>query len=219
MLRRAVLVMVVPTLSPLVRLPPLAATADTLAPWLGPAEAAEAMTALAEAMDRPASPTVLAAQAGALAALGPRVEDAEARRQAAPAARRLREALQATADPGPITSLSVVLRPLAPRLAGEDSAAAARAAVEAMGRTADPNAVAALTDTLAALVPQRLDEARLVELLKMPTCRRGARAVILRELGRLCGGEFHDVWEFADWASRHRTDLDLTTPPTRSTGP
>jgi hypothetical protein len=55
----------------------------------------------------------------------------------------------------------------------------------------------------------------LVDLLKMPTCGREARQVIVRQLGWQCGRTFADQWEFVDWAREHRSDLDLTSPPVR----
>ena len=58
-------------------------------------------------------------------------------------------------------------------------------------------------------------EQQLVNFLKIPTCSRYARQVIVKQLGRQCGRQFVDVWEFARWAEIRRPDLDLASVPIR----
>jgi hypothetical protein len=64
-------------------------------------------------------------------------------------------------------------------------------------------------------LPGRFTEQQLVDFLKMPTCTREGREVILDRLGQQCGQVFADRWEFVAWAREHRPDLDLTSPPVR----
>jgi serine/threonine-protein kinase len=65
----------------------------------------------------------------------------------------------------------------------------------------------------------RFTEQQLVDLLKMPTCQRSVREVIIRQLGWQCDRPFANMWEFVAWAREHRPDLDLTSPPVRPTRP
>jgi hypothetical protein len=67
--------------------------------------------------------------------------------------------------------------------------------------------------------PSRFTEQELVNFLKLPTCKRPARDVILRHLGLQCGRPFANQWEFVAWARQHRPDLDLTSPPVRPSPP
>ena len=55
----------------------------------------------------------------------------------------------------------------------------------------------------------------LVELLKMPTCVREVRRVILDQLGNRHGRRFDRHWDFVRYAQEQRLDLDFTTPPKR----
>jgi hypothetical protein len=68
-------------------------------------------------------------------------------------------------------------------------------------------------------LPGRFTEQQLVDFLKMPTCGREGRKVILKQLGQQCGRPFADKWDFVDWAQQNRPHLDLTSPPVRPTTP
>jgi hypothetical protein len=64
-------------------------------------------------------------------------------------------------------------------------------------------------------LPCRLTTQDLVELLKMPTCVREVRRVILNQLGNRYGRRFDTHWDFVRYAQQHGLDLDFTTPPKR----
>lgn len=57
---------------------------------------------------------------------------------------------------------------------------------------------------------------QLVDLLKLPTCVRQTRAVILEQLSNRYKRPFVDVWEFVEWAEKNEPGLDFTTPPRRN---
>jgi hypothetical protein len=64
-------------------------------------------------------------------------------------------------------------------------------------------------------LPCRLSTEDLVELLKMPTCRGGARRIVLNHLGNRYGRTFANHWEFVHYAEEHHLGLDFVTPPKR----
>jgi hypothetical protein len=64
-------------------------------------------------------------------------------------------------------------------------------------------------------LPCRLSTEDLVELLKMPTCVREVRRVILDQLGNRYGRRFETHWDFVRFAQEQGLDLDFTTPPKR----
>jgi hypothetical protein len=64
-------------------------------------------------------------------------------------------------------------------------------------------------------LPCRLPTQDLVELLKMPTCVREVRRVILDQLGNRYGRRFDTHWDFVRYAQQQRLKLDFTTPPKR----
>jgi tRNA A-37 threonylcarbamoyl transferase component Bud32 len=64
-------------------------------------------------------------------------------------------------------------------------------------------------------LPCRLNTQEMVELLKMPTCWRGVRVVVLKHLGNRYGRTFANHWEFVRYAEEHHLNLDFTTPPKR----
>jgi hypothetical protein len=68
-------------------------------------------------------------------------------------------------------------------------------------------------------LPGRFTEQELVNFLKLPTCHRPAREVILRQLGHQCGRPFANQWEYVAWARQHRPDIDLTSPAVRPSLP
>jgi hypothetical protein len=53
------------------------------------------------------------------------------------------------------------------------------------------------------------------DLLKMPTCVREVRRVILDQLGNRYRRRFDTHWDFVRYAQEQRLDLDFTTPPVR----
>jgi tRNA A-37 threonylcarbamoyl transferase component Bud32 len=64
-------------------------------------------------------------------------------------------------------------------------------------------------------LPCRLTTQDLVELLKMPTCVREVRRLVLDQLGNRYGRRFDTHWDFVRYAQQQRLDLDFTTPPKR----
>jgi hypothetical protein len=58
----------------------------------------------------------------------------------------------------------------------------------------------------------RLGQQGLVNLLKSPFCTDGVREMLLAELGQRTGRTFRSRWDFVDWATVNRPDLDLTSP-------
>jgi hypothetical protein len=64
-------------------------------------------------------------------------------------------------------------------------------------------------------LPCRLSTHDLVELLKLPTCIREVRRLVLDHLGRRYGRRFETHWEFVRYAQQQGLDLDFTTPPQR----
>ena len=51
------------------------------------------------------------------------------------------------------------------------------------------------------------------------TWRMLAMNQIVDRLGKQCGQHFASMWEFVAWARKHRPDLDLTSPPVRTSKP
>ena len=64
-------------------------------------------------------------------------------------------------------------------------------------------------------LPCRLTTQDLVELLKMPTCVREVRRVILNQLGNRFRRRFDTHWDFVRYAQQQRLNLDFTPPPKR----
>jgi tRNA A-37 threonylcarbamoyl transferase component Bud32 len=64
-------------------------------------------------------------------------------------------------------------------------------------------------------LPCRLTTQDLVELLKLPTCVRDVRRVILDQLGNRYGRRFDTHWDFVHYAKEHQLNLDFTTQPKR----
>src|SRR5262249_60194560 len=98
----------------------------------------------------------------------------------------------------------------------------ARFLAAALGNPCTPAALLAGLAPLAEAArppPGRLSEQVLVELLKLPTCPRPARQLLVERLGQQYGRPFANEWEFVAWARRHRPDLDQTSPPPRTTRP
>jgi tRNA A-37 threonylcarbamoyl transferase component Bud32 len=55
----------------------------------------------------------------------------------------------------------------------------------------------------------------LVELLKLPTCVRDVRRVVLDQFGNRFGRRFATHWDFVRYAQEQGLNLDFTTPPQR----
>ena len=92
----------------------------------------------------------------------------------------------------------------------------ASAIAAAVGLAAHGPALSLLVLSAAAEpLPCRLSTQDLVELLKMPTCVRGVRRVILDQLGNRYGRRFDTHWDFVRYAQQQGLNLDFTTPPKR----
>jgi tRNA A-37 threonylcarbamoyl transferase component Bud32 len=61
----------------------------------------------------------------------------------------------------------------------------------------------------------RLTTQDLVDLLKMPTCVREVRRIILEHLSNRYGRRFETHWDFVRFAQEQELNLDFTTPPKR----
>jgi hypothetical protein len=92
--------------------------------------------------------------------------------------------------------------------------AAAGAAVVGMG-SGGPLAALPLLPAAREPLPCRLSTQDLVDLLKMPTCVRDVRRVILDQLGDRYGRRFETHWDFVRYAQEQNLNLDFTTPPQR----
>ena len=64
-------------------------------------------------------------------------------------------------------------------------------------------------------IAPRLTTQDLVDLLKMPTCVREVRRVILDQLGNRYRRRFDTHWDFVRYAQEKGLNLDFTTPPKR----
>jgi hypothetical protein len=134
-----------------------------------------------------------------------------------------RRALSAqNTDPFGMNELVQVVAALLVRLQPQGASQRAWLLTTAIGNNATPPApLSALIPLLHAArpLPGRFTEQELVNFLKLPTCQRTAREVILRQLGHQCGRPFANQWEFVAWARLHRPDFDLTSPPVRPSPP
>jgi hypothetical protein len=135
--------------------------------------------------------------------------------QAAAAARLALEVIGMTANDDVqsalVVDLDALLAKLDPAALPGRAGAIAGALAGASGAPTPLAGVAALV-AVARPLPGRLSEQQLVDLLKMPSCRREARAVLVRQLGNQCGQRFDSLWDFVAWAQKNRPDLDLASP-------
>ena len=59
----------------------------------------------------------------------------------------------------------------------------------------------------------RLTTQQLVDLLKMPTCIRDPKRIILSQLENRFGEKFHNHWDFVRYAKEKNLDLNFNSPP------
>jgi hypothetical protein len=149
---------------------------------------------------------------GAVAALAPRLEPAEAARLAAAADRLALP--QADGQVYLVGAKPAFLVKLSPEETDYRSRLLA-AAVAIASTPPCPLAVLHPLRDACRPLPGRFREQQLVDFLKMPTCPRAAQEAILGKLGEQCGRPFANRWEFVEWARTHRPDLDLISPPAR----
>jgi hypothetical protein len=213
-----------------------------LADRLQSREAAAVGRGVVEAMGKPTNASYMLPLVELLAALGGRLESAEAARETSAAAGIVVEAMAREKDPKVLPLLAQGLEALAVRLEAKEAAdravaiahpldgmpfahpkmcmAADRAVAIAQGVAGELPPGTPLSG-MAAIVqgskplPNRWSEQELVDLLKRPTCVGPAREVVLRQLGQKCNRHFASVRQFVDWAHEHQPELDLTTPPRR----
>jgi hypothetical protein len=96
---------------------------------------------------------------------------------------------------------------------------AQRATILAVGSfTATPNILPSLPLLHPTFHPQPrpLPSETLVELLKHPFCIGEARRAVLDALEFTYKRKFANQWEFAEYAQKHQSQLDLLTRPKRS---
>jgi tRNA A-37 threonylcarbamoyl transferase component Bud32 len=83
------------------------------------------------------------------------------------------------------------------------------------GAAGGPLAALPLLPLAAEPLPCCLSTQDLVDLLKLPTCVRDVRRVILDQLGSRYGRRFETHWDFVGYAQEQGLNLDFTTPPQR----
>ncbi len=199
-------------------LSPLARALAALAPTLGQAEATADARRTLEVMTRTTDADALQSLTEAVGALSARLETDEAyaaARQAAGAVSKNMESgtLAALAD-----ALQLLLVRLDPERAGPQTAAVA-GAVGSMGIIPMPFTGMPQLHEASRSLSGRFTEQQLVDLLKMPTCGRQTRQVIVRQLGWQCGQTFGNEWDFVECARQQRPDIDLISPPVRPDQP
>jgi hypothetical protein len=134
-------------------------------------------------------------------------------------AKKVRKWLEHLRDRGEVESAEALVVNLRPDEA-QRRATLFTAAVGGAGTRPPPfTGISPLLGEASQPLPGRFTEQQLVDFLKMPTCQRPAREVIVRQLGQQCGRPFANLWEFVAWAHDHRPDLDLTSPPVRPAKP
>jgi hypothetical protein len=92
---------------------------------------------------------------------------------------------------------------------------AVASAVAALGDPGRRLAAVALLQPALDPLPEPLPAQTLVDLLKHPLCVGDARRVVLAQLSRHYGRRFTDQWDFVRYATDHKLDLDLLSPPRR----
>jgi hypothetical protein len=200
---------------------PSSALADrvaALAPLLGPEEARAAARQALHGLGMTTNSYAKSVQANAVAALAPWLPPEEARALA----RQTLDELGKTTDAVTLSALAEAVAALLAKPGPEATSQRACLLATVVGNGAFPLApLPGLTrlQEAARPLPGCFTEQELVNFLKMPTCQRSAREVILRQLGHQCGRPFAHQWEFVAWARQHRPDLDLTSPPVRPSPP
>ena len=205
----------------------LAKALAALAPRLPPAEAAQeasdAARMVVKGMAKNHDPYyVVSHLAEALAALAPRMPPTEAAEESSDAVRLVVKAIGETNDRDALRALTESVAALIVKVEPGENSQRINALTGAVGNASAPSALFAEATPLAVAsrpLPGRFPEQQLVDLLKMPSCRREAREVIVAQLGNQCGRSFANLWEFVDYAREHRPDLDLTSPPIRPDSP
>jgi hypothetical protein len=194
----------------------LAKAVAALAPRLDAAEASSASRQVLDLMGKTNDSWTLRSLVKAVAALAPRLDAAGA----SAASRQALDLMGKTNNSDALRSLAEAVAVLEVQATTEEASKRTKLATSAIGHASHPmGSLAGLTALAKAAqpLPGRFTEQQLVDLLKMPTCQRPAREVIIRQLGYQCGRPFGNLWEFVDWAREHRPDLDLTSPPIRPT--
>jgi hypothetical protein len=216
------------------QLPYLARGLAALTPNLKAQDAAEAAVILSQALNRTADAFTAMTLAEGLAALTPRLEAKEAAALCGPTAaavllahnkrkfmfsavgrkiERPEQEVERVIVPSP-------LQQLAESLSREPAIKLPRSLATTVGALATaetPFLAVALSRALLEPGPPPLPAQTLVELLKDPLCVREARRLVLEQLTRHYHRPFADQWEFVDYALENHLDLDLTTPPRRTT--
>jgi hypothetical protein len=183
---------------------------------LGPLLSAETVEVRLSALTTFRTPLEMLRLALAVAALGPRLEKAEAGRVAARLADRIFEAIAADDEPTSLRLLAEALAAVVPGLASPATTRAGGRLTELLKTIGDGAALKHLTDALTA-IPGYLDTAAALDLLKAPLCVGPARSSLLGAIERLTGKEFgDDVWRLVEQAAAlGLSDEDLTRPPVR----
>jgi serine/threonine protein kinase len=160
---------------------------------------------LAATLERVESPTALAAFCPAVEKLASRLRS----REASALADKFMDAIGKSGGvvpysrPNAVPHLAQAVTVLAGRLSPEAAAAATGRVFDLMYTIDDPLTSNPL-DQAAAALAGRCDTAELMSLLGRPSCVRGARAALLKEMSRRAERSFEDVWELVSWASEPR---------------
>jgi hypothetical protein len=197
----------------------LASTVAALGGQMEPGEATQRAIAtlrvILEAMARPANRDDLLSLADSVAPLAGRMYG----ERAAVAVRLIQEAMTRTTDAVVVASLARALAVLQVAWAPEHYSLRTSGVVATLGNASHFTTLLAPLSQASRPLPGRFTEQQLLDFLKMPTCQRPAREVIVRQLGHQYGRTFANQWGFVEWAQKNRRDLDLTKPPVRPEKP
>jgi hypothetical protein len=201
------------------RLGELAVALAGLAPGLDPAEASRQARTAVERLVVQMGQTD-SESGGELArgvvALAPRLDPEEASRQTRSTVQWLFEGMGRTTEDDELRTRASTVAALASNLKAPDQIQRGKLLATAVGSGSNPATLFAGLAPLAGAsrpIPGRFSDQQLVDWLKRPDCPRPARQVFVERLGQQCGQDFANMWEFVEWAQKHRPDLDLTSPP------
>ena len=155
------------------------------------------------------------ALASSLSVLAERLPPPKATQVSAKAMQTLLDVLDKTTDPTTLSQLVPPVEKMAEQLAPEESAAALRRILNLLVAISEPITRAAL-DKAAGKLAQRCGKRDQIELLKHPFCVGAAQDALRAALERRFHQHFAAHWKLIAWLGQHHPDLDLISPPRRS---
>jgi hypothetical protein len=204
-----------------------------LAVRLGPDEAGPPARAVADRMAKEQDPNACFWWADALSELAGGLGADQAGAITGPRARAVADRLATEKDAAAVRALAQALSALAVHLGPDEAGRLARAVADRMAKEQDAAAVGRLAGAVSALAGG-LGDAELVSLFKSLGVFANIREAALAEFGRRsCRTQtpsaaaaagaavvfstpsppFKEVWDFVDWAEKHRPDFDLKSRP------